>query len=296
MTNNEKQKKTTAAEVKKFLNKTGFILEMEVAEYLKTKGYKIDVNQYFLDHDSDKKREIDIVASKTINNIKLVMVIECKQKTSVDWIFVCSDKSPSRYYDYIKYFPRMPYTQPIDETKIFHGLRQLDHKIPLAQNSTIRRASGHRDDSKDIYECLKKLPKALLGIVEEKWFSQEDMTIITPVVVFNGQLFTAEYSEKLVTKEVKSVQHAVELDSEKYNYDYEIPTFRSLSVLSAGEYSKENSSIARLSHKLGSRYLIEFVTKNGLPSFLKDTEKRIEDIDTELWPSIKENEDNPSKE
>lgn len=282
----ERKEKTSTTKIADFLTDSGFILEMEISEFLKKKGYKVDVNRYFFDYDENKKREIDIIASKIINDIKIILLIECKQSTSLDWIFVCSDKSPSRYYDYIKYFPKVPYGQEVRKTKVFNHLRQLDHKIPLAQNSTIRHVSGDKNNSKDIYECIMKLPKEVVGLVEEIGFSKDKRTIIIPLAVFSGQIFTAEYKNKLTVKEVKSVQYSNELDTDNYTYHYNnrLQPINLLYNEDRSDDDKKNSPVAKISNDLGKYYLIEFVTKKGLQSFLSDTEDRISKIDLKLWP------------
>lgn len=285
MQTKERKKKTTTKQISDFITNTGFILEMEISEFLKKQGYKVAVNQYFFDYDENKKREIDIIASKTLNEITIIYVIECKQSTSVDWIFVCSDKSPSRYYNYIKYFPDMPYDQHPKNTEIFDHLRQLDPIIPLAQNSTTRHVSGNKNDSRDIYECLMKLPKAVVGLVEKIGISKNKRTIIIPLVVFSGQIFTAEYKNKLNIKEVHSVQYAVELDSDAYVYHYNNLGYRNILSNDQSEEEKKNSPIAKISNSLSYKYLIEFTTKKGIQSFIRDVETRTNDIDLTLWPT-----------
>lgn len=274
----EKRGKTNASDVSDFITKTGFILEMEVSELLKKNGYKVDVNRYFFDYDENKKREIDIIASKKINEIEIVFVIECKQSVSLDWVFVCSDKSPSRYYSYIKYFPETPYKQSIDVTKVFDHLRPLSHKIPLAQNSIVRHYSGKQSESRDIYECLTKLPKSVVGVVEETGIPKKKRIIFLPLVVFSGQIFTVEYENKLKVKEVNAVQYAVELDSEAYSYHY-----LGNNRLSLGRDNR-NSPVAEMSRKLGSKYLIDFITKNSIKSFLTSIENEVAKVDLSLWP------------
>jgi hypothetical protein len=278
----ERKQKTTTTKIADFLTTTGFILEMEISELLKKNGYRVSVNKYFFDYDENKKREIDIIALKEINQIDVTLVIECKQNANLDWIFVCSDKSPGRFYNYIKYFPKMSYDKSITKTGVFDHLRQLDHKLPLAQNSTIRHVSGKQQESKEIYECLTRLPKAMVGVVEGTGVSKDKRNIFFPVVVFSGQIFTAEYENKLKVIETNAVQHAAELDTDNYKYH------RSNNLYSfdrsSNEMEKKNSPVAEIALELGSKYLIDFITQKGIKNFLADIEKRISKIDLDLWP------------
>jgi galactitol-specific phosphotransferase system IIB component len=293
MKTHERKEKTTTEKIGDFLITTGFILEMEVSEFLKKKGYTVEVNKYFIDYDENKKREIDIIASKIINDIEINFVIECKQSSTMDWVFVCSDKTPSRYYNFLKYLPDVPYEKSIDKTRVFDNLRPLDRNIPLAQNSITRHVSGEKSKSNsiEIYECMMKLPKAVVDTVNDRDSAKKNRVIFFPIVVFSGQIFTADYDSELKVHEVTAVQSATELDSDAYKYHYKMPYSMAVSIY--GEENKDdgkkNSPVASTSNELGSRYLIEFITKDGLEAYLTDVENRISKIDLSLWPLKKEN-------
>lgn len=285
-----KKKPTTSIHVADFLTKTGFILEMEVSEWLKKKGYSITVNKFFIDYDQNKKREIDIIATKKLNDIDIILIIECKQSLVDDWIFICSDTQPSRYYSFQKHFPKV---EKIKESKIFDHLHMLDHKIPLAQNYIIRNVENKKSNSTQIDSCIEKLPKIVVDTansVDKKTVR----TLFIPLAVFSGKIFTASYSKKLLVKEVDIVQYYTELESDGYTYNYnynrlsQIYNYQSLLNKEVGENTtkdkKENSPVAKTSRDLHSYYLLDFVTKNGLSSFIKKTELEVKKIDTKLWP------------
>ena len=282
------KEKTTPTKIADFLATTGFILEMEVSEFLKEKGYKIQVNKYFYDYDENKKREIDIIATKKVNDIYVTFIIECKQTTTLDWIFVCSDKNPNRYYNTVKHLPGLPFNMGADKTKIFDHLRQLDCGLPLANNFIIRHLSGKPQDSGEIYECIKKLPKALVDVVYNMEDSKHVRHLFIPITVFSGQIFTAEYDNQLIVKDVGNVQYHTDLDSDAYKYHYQDYSSRYSFVLNGSEEENiKNSPVADISNSLGKRYLIEFVTKEKLGNFLSDTEDKISKINLSLWSITK---------
>lgn len=276
---------------------TGFILEMEVGEFLKTKGYKIKVNQYFVDYDENKKREIDVIASKIVNEIEVFLIIECKQSAADDWIFVCTDKTPSRWYEYAKYSPQLPFGKNLKDSELFDHLWTLDHKTPLAQNFIVRAPSGKKGVSEPIYSSIKKMPKAVVGVVDYLGQSGTQRRMFVPVVVFNGQLFTAKYDAKLKVANVAHIQFESNLDSEAYTYHYNRldpdnsfvlasrVVFPGESARESSEERKTNSPVARLSsQQLGSKHLLDFVTKAGLESFVSRMEKDLDKVDITLWP------------
>src|SRR5689334_22819055 len=114
-------KKTSASDISLFLKETGFIFEMEMAEVLKKYGYKTHSNEYFLDLDTGKKRELDIVAKKTLNSINIFLVTECKMSLQDDWVFILSEPTAPRYYAAPKHSPSVGIDK-IRDSRIFHNL------------------------------------------------------------------------------------------------------------------------------------------------------------------------------
>lgn len=285
-----KKKPTSTAHVADFLTKTGFILEMEVSEWLKKRGYSIKVNNFFVDYDLNKKREIDIIATKKLNGIDIILIIECKQSLVDDWIFICSDTEPSRYYSFQKHFPEV---EKIKESKIFDHLHLFDHKIPLAQNFIIRSVENKKSTSNQIDSCIEKLPKIVVDTANSV-DKRTVRTLFVPLTVFSGKIFTASYRKKLLVKDVDIVQYYTKLESDGYIYNFSYNrltqsyTFPSLHNQKGDwnkiEGKKLNSPVAETSRELGSYYLLDFVTKKGLNSFIKRLESEIKNIDTKLWP------------
>jgi len=272
-------KNTTSTDIKEFLTKTGFILEMEVAELLTKSGYSVKPNQFFYDYDEEKKREIDIVATKDVNDISITLIIECKQSLVDNWVFICSDKKPSRYYQYIKHSPK---AENIEKTRIFDSFPALDFSIRLAQNYIIRDKYKNKKSSSDQIEtCIEKLPKALVDFVDSRKYKENKRSMYFPIAIFSDQIFIANYNKKLETKSVDMVQYKSSLESDSYKYHYN-PT-----LLFPGEKDKkekENSEIADTSRRLGYEYLIDFTTRKGLLELVSKLESEIRKIDLGLWP------------
>ena len=276
----------TSEQVSLFLTKSGFILEMEISELLIEQGYSVEVNKYFHDYDENKKREIDIVATKIIDEIKVVLVIECKQSSETDWIFICSDRNPSRHYEYVKCQPSLQYSKGSSGTKIFNHLHTLDHKIQIAKNHIIRKVDDKIDTNKDvIYECLTKLPKALVHEAEE--LTKMKRTIFLPIAVFSRQFFKAEYNGKLNVTAVNFIQYPINLDTPAYTYLYKPPSrpYKSL-IGEEDSYYKDhvNTPVAETCRRLGKQYLVNFVTKKGLEDYFSKIDDEIKGIDESLWP------------
>src|SRR4051812_15599149 len=93
--------------VKAALGKSGFPLEMYVAEKLRAVGFEVSQAEYFEDPTSGKQREIDVVAKKSVplveqpslgtkledvdftdfnKTLRLILTIECKSSPEKPWV------------------------------------------------------------------------------------------------------------------------------------------------------------------------------------------------------------------
>jgi hypothetical protein len=285
-----RKQKTTTEKVKKFLTKTGFILEMEVAEILKKSGYEVKVNQYFLDLEEGKKREIDIVATKEINKINIVLIIECKQSLQDNWVFICSEKKPSRYYATVTH---LPLVSNLHKSEIFNETHKLSRKIPLAQNYIVLDKHNERkSNSLQIEECIHKLPKAIIDIASK---SSANKTIFIPVGIFNDQIFIASYENKLEVSEVSAVQYDILFESKFYKkkdvanrlainslhdpiYDESLYNFEAMKPS-----DRDITRIITTASKVMPRFQIDFVAKPEILDYLKILEDGIKTVSSRKW-------------
>jgi hypothetical protein len=93
----EKKPRVSVEQIAHFLERTGFVFEMRANEVFLKAGYATEINDEFLDLEGDTMREIDIVATKLVNDINVHFVIECKQSVTDKWVFICNKKMP-RFY------------------------------------------------------------------------------------------------------------------------------------------------------------------------------------------------------
>ncbi|MFA4890287.1 MAG: hypothetical protein WC587_01480 [Candidatus Paceibacterota bacterium] len=282
----KQKKKSESSAIVDFLYESGFVLELETADFLEKQGYKVFPSQYFFDADEEKKREIDLIATKVVNGITLYLIIECKQNLGDDWVFICTQKSPRRKYNEFKHSPEIP--TEILKNKEYSDLHVYNFKFSLAQNYLVyRREKGKKSkiEPLQITEAVFKLPKAVVWFARNK---KDVPTIYLPVTLFNGKIFVANYDKKIIVKEKKLVQFQTALETPAY---YEKLDFSSLSRLTGGYKVSEikkidpDSKIAKESaERLGEFYIIDFITKRGLKKYLNLIEKEVSSLDLKLWP------------
>jgi hypothetical protein len=267
-------KKTRGSEIADFIRESGFILELESAEFLEKNGYQVEPNQFFFDADENKKREIDLIAKKLINGVTVCLVIECKQNLGDEWIFVSSQKNPVRYYSELKHSPKIPF-EILSKHKAYDDLHIYNPKFPLAQNYVVyRKDKGKkaRVEPLQISECIFKLPKALIWVAAN---GAKSPTIYYPVALFSGNLFEVRYKGGLVIKERALMQLQTTIESSGYTQS---------ESLSSPIHNSDLSKVVASNRKLGKEYTIDFINRKGLTRYLSLIEKEISKLDVALWP------------
>ncbi len=77
------------------IRKTGFVLENEVAQMLKTSGWTIISNKYYVDDSEETVREIDLVAYRVGKaqqiDVYTVLIISCKKSDSNVWALLARE-------------------------------------------------------------------------------------------------------------------------------------------------------------------------------------------------------------
>ena len=99
-------------EIRKFvegeLRKSGFPLETDLSSFLEERAWSVASSAFYVDHDSGKEGEIDLVASKTLTSdahgktfdpyeLRLTLVIECKTSDEYHWVFFPRPRRDDRF-------------------------------------------------------------------------------------------------------------------------------------------------------------------------------------------------------
>jgi hypothetical protein len=80
--------------IAKWLSEQGYPLEMKVSRAFRKAGFRTIQSDYFHDPETEREREIDLVASvdRKVDDllVRIEFVIECKQSTSKPWLLFTS--------------------------------------------------------------------------------------------------------------------------------------------------------------------------------------------------------------
>lgn len=200
----------TKAQVKNWLEKQGYPLEMLVAQgFREMNADIIGQSKFFIDPETDKPREIDVLAGwnrmdKVAGSIELTVTffVECKSQQKNPWVIFSSGRT---YSSYSFYFP------------ITHSGRRLFRselldKAEFSRMAIMQRAMGYGvtqafESKVDVpYQALMSSTKsAIAQILESNTYEEKypldrtpfdfsiDVTI--PVVVTDATLFECHLDE-----------------------------------------------------------------------------------------------------
>jgi hypothetical protein len=276
----------TSEQIAHFLEQTGFVFEMRMNEVLLKAGYFTEINEEFLDLEQDTLREIDIAASKVVNDINIHFVIECKQSVTDKWIFICNKRVPRLMYA-VKHLPRVA-IEVMHEKKPFVHFHIFDRRTPVAHNYLCYTIVGDKKaDNRQIDECVYKLPKALLYVAAEE---EEGRHLFFPLALFSGQEFCVSYDGKLVVEETRFVQYFALFNAETYREQPKLPVpvadLMGPLIFDVRKWEKQDQEkkIRHVTNEFGTAYPIDFVTAAGLSDYLAVIEKQVAAVRREDWP------------
>ena len=231
--------------IKHELKKRGYPLESYVQSLLVSKKWHVQPNAYFLDKDTDKGRELDIKAifddfkSYSWSHLIINLFIQCRKLPGNAWVFFSPPKLSAPYKHITKYgltdFLRLG-SSPLGifDPKGTH----FDKSEILATNYceviTDKKKSNKRTDN--IWECVITLIKATSQELQEastdtRQFIDVDegsfdefikdpfelVSIFYPLIVFDGKMYEAKFSNDEITLEAKEyVQLFVDYISGRY--------------------------------------------------------------------------------
>lgn len=183
-------------EVLKWLQSTGFPLEMEAAAAFRTAGFDVRQSSTFPDPQSDKGREIDVLAEDPdlIGVVEISFVIECKS-SSKPWVVLTSTDALANY-NRLFAFSVMSGAARKALAARFSELPELRHYIdrPSRGGYGFRQALGK--DADPAYTAAMSALKACHGVAQDRTSSSiPRLAFAFPVIVVDSPLFECSRSD-----------------------------------------------------------------------------------------------------
>lgn len=254
----------TKEEILKAINDSGYLFEQEIASILESNDFYVYPNDAFIDIDEEKSREIDVMAYKRFYHnerkkisISVRILCECKNNTN-PFVFVCRNKnSADNSYSPPNFlFPLNEYTKPIKQEpgsyNIITGFQyyNLETVFPYSIIDTkatqfckiIRKGKDWSAFHDGIYEsllipmikCLEFNKKSDSDI--NKYNDWKNFKVYYPIIVLNSDLFSINtHIDAGIINKIDSISFTREINSKHYK----------------------------------DRYLVDFVTKDGLQNYIE---------------------------
>jgi hypothetical protein len=183
-----------ANNVKKWLNKSGYPLEMEIAQCLQKSGFGVNQSEFFEDSESGKWRETDVVAYAEHRSLScqatFALIAECKGGKDKPWVLF---SSKDNYPESLSVARRAS----SDKGESILNLLALNEKIKKSPLFALPERPGYslavalKDDGNNIdvaFKALNSVLKATIGLVN-RLDNLNIIPFVWPTIVINAPLF-----------------------------------------------------------------------------------------------------------
>lgn len=192
--------------IKNWILKNGYPFEMKVASLFQKNGFKISQSVLYKDSDTNKYREIDILAyhNKIVNGVSFSFsfVIECKKSTDKPWLVFKNSDLINNKLNRFKAFATNNAHLLIDKTKADKILRNV---FPSIENAGYNVVIAFKESKDLAYSATTSLIKACKYIVNKFNLSTiKQCNIYIPVIVIEGELYNAymDANEEIIFEKV----------------------------------------------------------------------------------------------
>lgn len=193
--------------IKEWLDKSGYSLELRTEKILRRQKFAVYNSQTY--EDSETKREIDLIAERSITKSEITvsvnLIIECK-KSSNPFILLKASKSPHNYFTLYTnhYADEMMIRPALYMSKSIHILKESENHVT---GFKIVQAFSNSDET--IYKAGLTLCKALYAhrAIEEQsidsYIDDQVYTITIPLLVIDAPFYSATLDENLNIELIK---------------------------------------------------------------------------------------------
>ncbi|MGM9510180.1 hypothetical protein ACS5NO_20765 [Larkinella sp. GY13] len=257
--------------IKDALVKSGFPLEMNIANILDQHRWDNLISTQYLDFETRQIRESDIIASKIINGIEIKILIECKKSTEKQLVLYQPQRTffVDNIYGSSDYFKIFPYLDPIESIQEYEILSQF-YFLPILYNSSVfssnlifTKGNNIEQNNTPFFTSLNGLLKR--SIIIRSRSNRNIRSIYLYVVIYEGHLL------RLTTgNDSKEILEEIDYGQYKMQYFFQDP------ILSSEVKAKDIQDF-------GDTFLIEIMKPSYLVKYLDGIMKAFKDIDTSLF-------------
>ncbi|UWX04208.1 hypothetical protein H1235_02445 [Pseudoxanthomonas sp. NC8] len=210
------------------LEKTGFILEHEIAEAFKKRGWSTINGRYYADDVDGRARELDLVAYRTDKSADIEVVtgvlVSCKKDAEHTWAFLSKEKprsDPNFDWDPVHYWtdvePLKTYlaNENWKSDYVTAGGSTYDEDIRAARDifafQLISSQTVSPKNDKPIFDSISSLLKALdheMEVLPSRAKKRKRVYFFSLLSVVDAPLVDVDYSKgAAIAREVKKLTH-----------------------------------------------------------------------------------------
>ena len=184
--------------IKNWIFKNGYPFEMKVASLFQKKDFKITQSILYKDSDTNKYRELDIIAyyGKLVNGVSFnfSFVIECKKSTDKPWLVFKNDKLINSKLDRFKPIATKNAEILFKNSKVNNN-NQFNNLFPNINNAGYNVVIAFRDNKDVAYSSSLSLLKAC-NYIRDKFNTSNlrQCNFYIPLIVIEGELYDARLS------------------------------------------------------------------------------------------------------
>ena len=179
-----------------WLKKSGYPLEMQIANALQAAGFGVVQSEYFEDADSGKWRETDVVAYEDNrgDSCRAVfgLIVECKGRNDKPWVLISNTNPYPKELSIARRATSERGVSILNALALSEEINQLPIFTPLGRPGYgLTVALRDSNNSDPAFEALNSVCKAALGLVNrlEAVEYENIIPIAWPVIVINAPLF-----------------------------------------------------------------------------------------------------------
>jgi hypothetical protein len=276
--------------IKEGLIKSGFPLEMKIGSTLDKNQWANSIGSLYKDFETDKMREIDLSADKSLNGFAVHLNIACKKSTEKQIILYSPQANRLRhpFFDmYLKAFPSLNWSEEkkkgYSSKRIFSAFQDLHffNSIPLSNKLIISKGNVITEDNIKFLSDFNGLVKNSIISGSDGYIDTSFRIIYLYVLVFDGHIFNLS----------RSGNEDFDLQETEYGKLLYEPILK----FSGNDHNSIPEDLSETAVKFGSRYVIEVMTPSYFEKYLQNVETTFNKMDKSLlsnwgidWDEFKE--------
>ncbi|ETT67654.1 hypothetical protein MHI43_13070 [Paenibacillus sp. FSL H8-0457] len=206
----EKENPNINSKLMEWFNRHGYQLEMKLGRKMNDANYFTRNSEYYIDQDSNKFREIDVISQfkEPTGLLNIFFVFECKSSKSNPYVLFTSKDT----LNYRNKFLSFSYNSQLSREILIENYNEIENMPWLNKDGRIgyNLVQGFKDDQSSTYQAVTGVLKASKYTFDNIRIS-DGYNFVFPIILVEGELFECYLDEHYETK-FESIQRGFLLE------------------------------------------------------------------------------------